>query len=65
MHWLHYNSSTYIIHCLDGIPNDGVPIEDVVTVSLGITVVYTILAVVGIVFAIGCLLFNLVFRQRV
>ena len=50
---------------LDGIPNDGIPIEEVVTVSVALTVVYVILAVAGLVFAMGCLLFNLLFRQRV
>jgi gamma-aminobutyric acid type B receptor len=49
----------------DGIPNDGIPVEEVVTVSRGLTVVYIILAFAGIVFAVACLLFNLVFRQRV
>ncbi|CAI8029903.1 hypothetical protein GBAR_LOCUS16974 [Geodia barretti] len=47
-----------------GIPNDGIPIEDVVTVSVALTVVYVILATTGLVFAVGCLLFNIIFRQR-
>ncbi|CAI8040047.1 hypothetical protein GBAR_LOCUS22327, partial [Geodia barretti] len=49
----------------EGIPNDGVPIEDVVTVSVALTVVYVILATAGLVFAVGCLLFNLLYRNRV
>ena len=54
-----------LIDVLEGIPNDGVPIEDVVTVSVALTVVYVILATAGLVFAVGCLLFNLLYRNRV
>ena len=48
----------------DGIPNDGIPDEDIVTVHIGITVVYVTLATTGLVFAVVCLVFNLVFRQK-
>ena len=48
----------------DGIPNDGLQIEEVVTVSVALTGVYVILATAGLVFAVGCLLFNIIFRQR-
>ena len=48
----------------DGVPNDGIPIEDVVTVSLDLTVVYVILAIAGMVFAVACLAFTLIFRER-
>ena len=48
----------------DGIPNDGIPIEEVVTVSISLTVVYVILATAGLVFAVVCLLFNLIYRQK-
>ena len=48
----------------DGVPIDGTPIEEVVTVSLGLTVVYVILAAAGIVFAIVCLSFTLIFRNK-
>ena len=48
----------------DGIPNDGIPIEDVVTVSVGLTVVYVILAFAGLVFAVVCLIFTLIFRKK-
>ena len=48
----------------DGIPNDGIPDEDIVTVHIGITVVYVTLATAGLVFAVVCLVFNLVFRQK-
>ena len=55
-----YNMSNFT----DGIPNDGIPIEEVVTVSLGLTVFYVILATAGLVFAAACLIFILVFRGR-
>ena len=48
----------------DGVPIDGIPIEEVVTVSLGLTVVYVILAAAGIVFAVVCLSFTLIFRKK-
>ena len=48
----------------DGIPNDGLPIEDIVTVHVGLTVVYVTLATAGLVFAVVCLVFNLVFRGK-
>ena len=41
-----------------------IPIEDVVTVSLDLTVVYVILAIAGMAFAVACLAFTLIFRER-
>ena len=51
--------------CTDGVPSDGVPIEEVVAVSLFLTVVYVILATVGIIFAFVCLTFTFIFREKV
>ena len=48
----------------EGIPNDGIPVEEVVSVSVALTVVYVILATAGLVFAVVCILFNLFFRQK-
>ncbi|CAI8012114.1 Gamma-aminobutyric acid type B receptor subunit 1 [Geodia barretti] len=48
----------------DGVPNDGVPIEDVVTVSVGLTVVYVVFAAAGLAFAVVCIFFTLIFRNR-
>ena len=56
----HWNA----IHA-DGVPNDGIPIEEVVTVSEALTAVYVIFAVAGLVYAVVCLLFNLIYRKRV
>ena len=38
--------------------------EEVVSVSVALTVVYVILATAGLVFAVVCILFNLFFRQK-
>ena len=51
-------------NCADGVPNDGIPIEEVVTVSLGLTVVYVFLATAGIMFAVVCLAFTFIFRKK-
>ena len=48
----------------DGIPNDGIPIEEVVTVALPLTVVFAVLATAGLLFAVVCLAFNFAFRKR-
>ena len=48
----------------DGIPYDGIPIEEVVTVSVVATVIYIILATAGIIFAAICILFTLIFRKK-
>ena len=49
---------------IDGIPNDGIPIEEVVTVAVPLTVVYVILATAGLLFTVVCLAFNFIFRER-
>ena len=55
----------YIYVCTDEIiPNDGIPIEKVVKVSLGLSVLYMILATAGIMFAVACLTFILHFRTK-
>ena len=63
---------TYVHICLsrsttisaDGTPFDGVPIEEDVTVSVALTVIYGLLATAGIAFTIACLIFNFVFREK-
>ena len=47
-----------------GIPYDGVPNEEVVSVSLGLAVVFFILATAGILFALACIIFNFVYRKK-
>ena len=56
---------TILWSCLaDGIPNDGTPIEEVVTVSVALTVVYVVFAVAGLVFTAVCIMFTIIFRER-
>ena len=50
---------------LDGlVPYDGVPGEKYVTVAIPVTVVYILLSVAGIIFAVLCLIFNFVYRNK-
>ena len=46
------------------IPYDGVPLEQVVSVHLSVTVIFSVLATAGITFAVACLIFNFIFRNR-
>ena len=45
-------------------PYDGVPTEKEVSVDLSLTVIFSILATAGIVFAVTCLAFNFIFRNK-
>ena len=56
---------TAIPHSLsDGIPSDGTPINTTVTYHLALVITYDILAILGIIFATVCLVFNFAFRKR-
>lgn len=46
------------------VPYDGVPEEEYVTVGIPVTVVFILLSVAGIIFAVLCLIFNFVFRNK-
>ncbi len=46
------------------VPYDGIPVEELTTVALPVTVMYILLASMGIVFAVLCLTFNFIFRKR-
>lgn len=50
--------------CLDGIPPDGTPVERFRTIYEPLFIVYSVLATLGIFFALFCLGFMLVFRNR-
>ena len=50
--------------CTDGVPNDGVPIEKTVTVHVSMTVIFSAASAIGIIFAIACVLFNFVHRNK-
>lgn len=46
------------------IPQDGLPVPVIATVSTPVTVMFTLLNVFGIAFALTCLAFNIVFREK-
>ena len=46
------------------IPYDGVPTEEVVSVDLSLTVLFSVLATAGIAFGVVCLVFNFIFRDK-
>ena len=48
----------------EGVPYDGVPGEDIWTAFIPLVVVIYLLAAAGIFFAIVCLTFNYIFRNR-
>lgn len=47
-----------------GVPFDGTPVVVINTYYTAIYVIYDIAVVIGICFAIVCLLFNFIFRKR-
>ena len=49
---------------IDGIPPDGTPRPVTVTILTPLVIVYYILASVGIIYALVCLMFNFIFRNR-
>ena len=50
--------------CSDGVPPDGRPTEMLDATHISAFIVFTFLFGVLLVFAIGCLLFNIIFRKR-
>ena len=52
------------LYMIGGIPYDGKPTEITRTVDISLTVIFIVLSTVGIIFAIICLIFNFVFRER-
>jgi len=48
----------------DGIPYDGVATSTVVSIHLSVTIIFSILATGGIVFAIVCAILSLNFRKK-
>ena len=49
---------------LDGTPYDGAPIPQIQSIHVAVTVVFVTLSTAGIVFAIACMIFNFIFRER-
>lgn len=53
-----------IVFFAAGIPYDGIPFEEVVTLHVSVTVIFLLLASAGMVFTVVCLIFNFAFRNR-
>ena len=51
---------TFFIFLIDGVAND----EEYIRVYLSLFVIYTVLSIFGIIFAVICLIFNLWFRKQ-
>lgn len=49
---------------VDGVPPDGIPLNVTTTIALPLTIVAQTFAIIGIIFAIFCLAFNIIFRNR-
>ena len=53
----------FLIYYEGHVPYDGVPREELVTISLPLTIIVSILNILSIICAGLCLLFNIVFRN--
>ena len=58
------NYGTQFILLTDGIPPDGKPEMILNKLLLPIAITVDVLAFIGILFAIACLLFNTIFREK-
>ena len=48
----------------EGVPYDGVPSEEYVTIALPVTVIFMLLNIIGIICAVISLLFNAIFHNK-
>ena len=48
----------------EGVPYDGLPSEEYVTIALPVTVIFTALNIIGIIYAVICLLFNAIYHKN-
>jgi gamma-aminobutyric acid type B receptor len=48
----------------EGIPHDGIPLVEDVTIHLSLTILISLFVAAGLAFSIVCLVFNTLFRQR-
>ena len=48
----------------EGIPNDGTPVRNIVTVSPAVTAIYSLASVAGFILAFACAVFNFVHRKK-
>ena len=52
------------MHDTDYIPYDGEPREEFVSIAVPVTTVFSVLNIGGIIYAIICLLFNVIFHNK-
>ena len=55
---------TIVLLSVDGPPPDGSPMKKIRTFKTWLIAVFDTLAILGILFAVACFLFNLIFRNR-
>ena len=54
----------YIYTITGGIPNDGTPVAQTITVHPALTAIYDIIGIAGIILAIACGIFNFMNRKK-
>ena len=59
-----HNNYGFNIYCIAGIPYDGEPELEVLTVHSVLTALVLTLTTAGVTFAIACMIFNFVYRNR-
>lgn len=53
------------MHFIDGkVPYDGSPVVAVDHTHLAVTVIYCLLGIAGLVFAVACLVFNTLYKNK-
>lgn len=60
----HLPFNQILLLLLAGIPPDGSPVRRIRTFKIWLIALFDILAILGIIFAVACFLFNLIFRNR-
>lgn len=62
----HYAIHCTYMHILSGgnVPYDGSPVEAVDHTHVALTVIYVLLGILGLVFAVACLIFNTLFKNK-
>ena len=51
-------------YVIDGVPYDGVPEDNVERIHTSVTVIFCLMSTAGIIFAISCMLFNYIYRDK-
>ena len=54
----------YVHVHVDGFPSDGTPVVLITTFFTPLYIVYNVAVLIGIAFAVVCLMFNCIFRNR-